>query len=81
MIMDIIIKIKKDVRLSLERRSQLKADNKGLFTRSGSCSLPNHLSGTKERKNDQIITLLARKITKWDIDDKIGTLITFYSNR
>ena len=69
MIMDIIIKIKKDVRLSLERRSQLKADDKGLFTRSGSCSLPNHLSGTKERKNNQIITLLARKIAKWDIDD------------
>ena len=60
---------KKDVKLSLETRSLLKADNKRSFTRNGSYSLSNHLSGAKENKNIQIIKLLEKKINNWDIED------------
>lgn len=60
---------KKDVKLSLETRSLLKADNKRSLTRNGSYSLSNHLSGAKENKNIQIIKLLEKKINNWDIED------------
>ena len=64
----VLISFKKDVKLSLETRSLLKAGNKRPFTRSGFYSLSNHLSGAKVNKNSQTIKIL-EKIKNWDIDD------------
>lgn len=65
----VLISFKKDVKLSLETRSLLKAGDKRPFTRSGFYSLSNHLSGAKVNKNSQTIKILEKKIKNWDIDD------------